>query len=97
MTNPNSRNIHLEVQDDIESRIAQLEAAQAELKALKAERKGMLRFKVSQKGAVCVYGLNSRYPVTLYANQWERLIGEVIETGAMAAFIKENDAVLARK
>ena len=96
-TNTNPRNVNLEIQDSIESRIAELEAMQAELKALKAERKTMLRLKVSAKGAVCVYGLNSRFPTTLYAIQWERLIRECIETGTLQAFIDENEADLARK
>ena len=97
MTTANNRNIHLEVQDDLEARIAQLEAAQKELKRLKAERKASLRIKVSPKGAVSVYGLNSRYPLTLYANQWERLIDEMIDTNAIADFISENHEGLARK
>lgn len=92
-----TRNVNLEIQDNIENRIAELEAMQAELKALKAERKSMLRLKVSAKGAVCVYGLNSRFPTTLYANQWERLISEVIESGTLQAFISENEHQLARK
>tara|TARA_Y100000310_G_C20520538_1_gene733451 strand:+ start:413 stop:718 length:306 start_codon:yes stop_codon:yes gene_type:complete len=87
----------LELQQNMEARIAELEAAAAELKALKAEAKKMLRLKVSQKGAVSVYGLNSRFPLTLYANQWERLIEEVISSGQMSAFIDANNAELARK
>jgi ABC-type enterochelin transport system substrate-binding protein len=93
----NSRNNILNMQTDLESRITQLEAAQAELKALKAERKASLRIKVSPKGAVSVYGLNSRFPLTLYANQWERLIVEMIDTNAIYDFISENDGELSRK
>ena len=92
-----SRNVNLEIQDNIEARIAELEAMQKELKELKKERKDMLRLKVSAKGAVCVYGLNSRFPTTLYANQWQRLIDEMIETGTLQAFINENRADLAHK
>jgi ABC-type enterochelin transport system substrate-binding protein len=92
-----SRNNILNMQTDLEVRITQLEAAQAELKALKAERKASLRIKVSPKGAVSVYGLNSRFPLTLYANQWERLIVEMIDTNAIYDFISENDGELARK
>ena len=55
------------------ARIAELEAMQAELKALKAKVKNTPRLKVSQKGAISVYGLQ-RMPVTLYAGQWERII-----------------------
>jgi hypothetical protein len=32
-----------------------------------------LSCKVTEKGGVSVYGLNARFPVTLYADQWERL------------------------
>lgn len=49
--------------------------------------------KVSQKGAVSVYGLQ-RMPVTLYAQQWERLLDfkdRVLE------FIKEHESELNRK
>ena len=64
---------------------------------MSAEQKKMLRVKVSNKGAVSVYGLNSRFPLTLYANQWERLISELIEPGTLQEFIATNDSDLARK
>jgi NADH dehydrogenase FAD-containing subunit len=50
----------------------------AELAALKAtkEQNSRITFKVSEKGAVSVYGLG-RWPVTLYKEQWERLSGEM--------------------
>jgi hypothetical protein len=50
-------------------------ALQAELAAVKAKlaEKQALRFKVAEKGGISVYGLNVRFPVTLYAEQWERL------------------------
>jgi hypothetical protein len=49
--------------------------------------------KVSPKGAVSVYGLG-RFPVTLYKEQWEKLLGmsEDIKT-----FIAENKAALKTK
>lgn len=34
---------------------------------------GALRLAVSKRGALSLYGINSRMPVTLYADQWERL------------------------
>ena len=49
--------------------------------------------KVSQKGAVSVYGLQ-RMPVTLYAGQWERLL-EFADN--IREFIKENDSSLNRR
>jgi len=49
--------------------------------------------KVSQKGAVSLYGLG-RFPVTLYKEQWERLIDKVDE---IKSFLKDNDSQLATK
>jgi len=49
--------------------------------------------KVSEKGAVSVYGLQ-RMPVTLYAEQWTRLIAYM---PTLEAFIAANDAKLAKK
>ena len=65
------------------------EALRAELDRLKAEneslkqgrRGGPVSMKVSEKGAVSVYGLG-RFPVTLYKEQWEKLL-------AMSEQIKE--------
>ena len=60
---------------------------------IEAPKRGTLYCKVSEKGAVSVYGLQ-RMPVTLYVEQWERLLdfGDEIR-----AFLKENDAKLKRK
>jgi len=44
------------------------------LSQIDQEKRGTLYCKVSQKGAISVYGLQ-RMPVTLYAEQWERLLG----------------------
>ncbi len=49
--------------------------------------------KVSQKGAISVYGLQ-RMPVTLYVEQWERLLGFA---DSIREFIKEHDAEFKRK
>ena len=56
------------------------------------ERKA-LYCKVSQKGAISVYGLQ-RMPVTLYVEQWERLLAFADE---ILRFGKENDSQLKRK
>lgn len=45
------------------------------------------------KGAVSCYGVNSKFPVTLYANQWEKLAAFM---PTVLAYIKTNDAVLNR-
>jgi hypothetical protein len=53
----------------------------------------VLRCKVSAKKAVSVYGLQ-RMPVTLYAEQWERLLGFGEE---LKAFIAAQNGSLSRK
>lgn len=58
-----------------------------------APKRGSLYCKVSEKGAVSVYGLQ-RMPVTLYVEQWERLLNFGDE---IRAFLKDNDARLKRK
>lgn len=49
----------------------------SELEMLRKEKamreKGGLSLKVSQKGAISLYGLG-RFPVTLYKEQWERVL-----------------------
>jgi hypothetical protein len=49
--------------------------------------------KVSQKGGISVYGLQ-RMPVTLYVEQWQRLLGFADEIKQFAA---EHDSELKRK
>jgi hypothetical protein len=51
----------------------ELERLRKENEALKASLSSGLRLKVSEKGGVSVYGLQSR-PVTLYKTQWLRLL-----------------------
>lgn len=65
----------------------------AALEAQLAARRN-ITFKVSPKGGVSVYGINSRFPVTLYADQWERLIAK---SSDLLAFIKANNGSLSRK
>lgn len=55
--------------------------------------KGRLYCKVSEKGAVSVYGLQ-RMPVTLYVEQWERLIEFAPE---VSSFLKTHSDKLKRK
>ena len=77
------------------ARIAELEAMQAELKALKQTVKNQVRMKVSAKGGISIYGLQ-RMPVTLYAGQWERII-DMCKSGDLGTFIHDNEAILTRK
>ncbi|MDZ7615559.1 MAG: hypothetical protein U1E05_01060, partial [Patescibacteria group bacterium] len=57
------------------------------------ENRGSLYCKVSQKGAVSVYGLQ-RMPVTLYAGQWERLLNFADD---VRKFLEEHGSELKRK
>lgn len=54
---------------------------------------GPLTFQVSQRGAVSVYGL-MRFPVTLYKNQWEKVLEHQNE---LRQFIKDNESRLKTK
>ena len=72
---------------------AELERVKAENERLKSQRGRAVSLKVSEKGGVSVYGLG-RFPVTLYKEQWTKLLGMVDE---IRAFIKEHDAELKTK
>jgi len=63
------------------------------LAELEPARTGALYCKVSPKGAMSLYGLQ-RMPVTLYIEQWERLLGF---SDSLKAFLKEHDSELKRK
>jgi hypothetical protein len=71
---------------------AELERLKAENEALKKPR-GQMSLKVSEKGALSVYGLG-RFPVTLYREQWEKLLGMA---DAIRQFIQDNDSALKKK
>lgn len=74
---------------------AQLAVLKAENEALKSRmaKASRLSLKVSEKGALSVYGLG-RFPVTLYREQWERLLALAPE---ITAFIGTHEALLAVK
>jgi len=72
---------------------AELERLRIENAALKKPERGKISFKVSEKGALSVYGMG-RFPVTLYREQWEKLLALAEE---IRAFIRENDHALKRK
>lgn len=62
-------------QADIQAKLAELEALKQEVAQMRKQVGRPLTVKVSEKGAISVYGLQ-RFPTTLYANQWERLLKE---------------------
>ena len=74
---------------------AELERLRAENEALKNKKtgKGVLSMKVSEKGALSVYGMG-RFPVTLYKEQWLKLLSI---TEDIKKFIEENDEKLKTK
>jgi hypothetical protein len=70
--------------EELKAKVAELERGQ---------RAGGLHFKVSEKGAVSVYGLG-RFPVTLYYEQWLRLLEKAQE---LREFLETNKAKLKLK
>jgi len=66
--------------EELLARIAELE------KKNEGRKKGTLDFRVGEKGGVSVYGLG-RFPVTLYYEQWIRLLDVAND---LRAFLEEN-------
>jgi hypothetical protein len=73
--------------EELKARLAQLE------KQGGRTRSGSLDFKVGEKGGVSVYGLG-RFPVTLYYEQWMRLLGAAED---LKKFMEENKSRLKLK
>ena len=71
----------------------ELERLRRENEALKQKAERGLSLKVSAKGAVSLYGLG-RFPVTLYKEQWTRVLDMSDE---LRAFIVEHDGELKTK
>ena len=72
---------------------AELERLRRENEALKKGASDGIRMKVSEKGAVSVYGMG-RFPVSLYKEQWLKLLSMSEE---IRTFIAENEARLKAK
>jgi len=72
---------------------AELDILRSENEALKKTSAKGLTLKVSEKGGVSVYGLG-RFPVTLYKEQWAKLLDMSEE---IRAFIKANESKLKAK
>jgi hypothetical protein len=68
--------------EELKARLAELE------KQGGGRRTGQLDFRVGEKGGVSVYGLG-RFPVTLYYEQWTRLLDASTQ---LRAFLEENKA-----
>lgn len=76
-----------------EALMAELEKLKAENSALKKSSAHGIALKVSQKGALSLYGMG-RFPVTLYKEQWMKILDMA---DAIRAFITDNDAQLKAK
>ncbi len=73
--------------EELMAKIAELE------KQVGGKKSGKLEFKVSEKGGVSVYGLG-RFPVTLYYEQWTKLLDAVED---LRAFLEANKSRLKLK
>jgi len=71
----------------------ELKARLAELEKSGVKHSGELSFKVGEKGGVSVYGLG-RFPVTLYYEQWNRLLEAAPK---IREFLEENKSKLKLK
>lgn len=72
---------------------AEIERLRAENERLKTKNGGRLSLKVSEKGAVSLYGVG-RFPVTLYKEQWAKILAMAKE---IEEFLRENDHLLKTK
>jgi len=73
--------------EELLARIAELE------KKAEGRKRGALEFRVGEKGGVSVYGLG-RFPVTLYYEQWIRLLDASKD---LREFLEENKSRLKLK
>jgi len=73
--------------EELLARIAELE------KKAEGRKRGTLEFRVGEKGGVSVYGLG-RFPVTLYYEQWIRLLDASKD---LREFLEENKSRLKLK
>jgi hypothetical protein len=71
--------------EELKARLAELEKS--------PRRTGSLEFRVGEKGGVSVYGLG-RFPVTLYYEQWKRLLDA---SEKLREFLEENKSKLKLK
>lgn len=88
-----TRTIHPDLSAQLAQMQAMIAAQNAEIERLRSASNGKLTFKVSEKGAVMICGMQ-RFPITLYATQWERILDHA---DALRAFIAANAATIARK
>ena len=79
-----------ESEEDLKQQVEQLKA---QLEAEKAKGSKGLSLKVSQKGAVSLYGIR-RFPITFYKEEWHRILDMDAE---IRAFLVEHEAELKKR
>ena len=79
-------------QEDLQAELERLRAENEALKAIASNRRSVY-LKVSDKGAVSLYGLG-RFPVTLYVEQWQTILEMA---GDIRTFLTANAGKLKRK
>jgi hypothetical protein len=84
---PQEKHMSEPTKEELLARIAELE------KKNEGRKKGALEFRVGEKGGVSVYGLG-RFPVTLYYEQWIRLLDVSKD---LREFLEENKSRLKLK
>jgi hypothetical protein len=82
----------METQEDMRAELERLRAENEQLKSGAAQSRRVY-LKVSDKGAVSLYGLG-RFPVTLYQEQWDTILGMADE---IRTFIETNRFRLKQK
>ena len=80
-------------QEDLQAELERLRKENEALRAQARAKPGQFTIKVSEKGGVSVYGLG-RFPVTLYKEQWEKLLAMADD---IRAFIREHEGELKAK
>ena len=78
---------------DLQSEIARLTA---ENEKLRAKQEHKISLKISEKGCMSIYGLSSRFPVSLYRSQAERLFSDE-SVAQVRQFIRDNESKLPLK
>lgn len=82
-------NVNAMTQADINAKLAELERLKQEVADMRKQVGARLTWKVAPKGGISVNGLQ-KHPVTLYANQWKRLLkSDVIE--GLLQFIEQEE------
>ena len=80
--------------EDLQAKIAALEAENVKLKQECSSPQETVHFKISPKGCVSAYGLGSRFPVSLYQDQWRLLIDNI---DSLKSFMLDNASKLKSK